>query len=152
MSYSLEIQGKKCVIGFPIRTSNAQFQEEAPLLWQRFFSENLGESIPNQIDDHLIVVYTEYEGDYTQPFTYLLGRVVSHLKDIPQGMRGIEIKKSPYAVFTAHGPFPDTMAQTWNTIWVSDIERSYTTDFEIYPPDFDQEDTPEIKIYIAVKD
>lgn len=151
MSYHREIQGKKYVIGVPIRTSNAQFQEDAPLLWQKFFSENLSVSIPNTIDDHLIVIYTEYEGDFTQPFTYLLGRQVSHLKDIPQGMKGIEIERTPYAVFTAQGPFPDAMAQTWNTIWVSDIKRAYTTDFEIYPPDFDQEDNPEIKIYIAVK-
>lgn len=151
MSYSLQIQSKKYVIGVPIKTSNKQFQEEAPLLWQRFFTEDLAEEIPNQVDDHLIAVYTEYEGDYTQPFTYLLGRQVSHLEDIPKGMIGIEIEESPYAVFTAHGPFPDAMVQKWHTIWESDIDRSYTTDFEIYPPDFDQEEAPKIKIYIALK-
>lgn len=151
MGYDLETQGKKWVIGVPIKTSNARFQEEAPLLWQRFYSEGLAEKIPNRIDQNLIVVYTDYEGDYTQPFTYLMGCSVSNLNTIPQGMRGIEIAESPYAVFTAHGPFPEAMVQTWHAIWESHILRSYTTDFEVYPPDFDQQNTPEIKIYIALK-
>ncbi|MFC2049197.1 GyrI-like domain-containing protein [Chlamydiota bacterium] len=151
MDYTFEPQNKKFVIGASIKTSNAHFQEEAPLLWQKFYTEELAEKIPNRLDQNLIVVYTEYEGDHTQPFTYLMGCLVSNLKTIPKGLRGIEIAPAPYAVFTARGPFPDAMVGAWHAIWESNIPRAYTADFEVYPPDFDQQDTPEIKIYIALK-
>ena len=151
MDYSHEKKATLRVIGIPIRTSNANFQKEVPLLWEKFFRENLGGKIPHRINQNLMSVYTDYEGDYTQPFTYLIGCEVSSLDDIPAGMRGIEIPAAPYAVFTAKGVFPQSMGQTWQAIWNSDVERSYTADFEIYGSDFNPQNNPEVKIYIAAK-
>lgn len=153
MSYAKEIQAKKLVIGIPIKTSNenGRFQKEVPPLWGRFYSENLAEKIPHRLNKNLLAVYTQYEGDYTKPFTYLIGCEVSSLDIIPEGMIGIEIPASPYTVFTAKGPFPQSMMYTWQSIWNSGVKRSYTTDFEVYTPDFNPQNNPEIKIYIGTK-
>lgn len=144
-------QEKRFVIGIPIRTSNenGRFQREVPPLWDKFYRENLAQKIPNKVNQNLLAVYTDYEGDYTKPFTYMIGCEVSNLSTIPEGMRGIELEPSSYAVFTAKGAFPQSMMQAWQSIWTSIVKRSYTTDFEVYKPDFNPQDNPEIRIFIA---
>jgi HAD superfamily hydrolase (TIGR01509 family) len=149
MGYTLENQPQKFVIGISVRTSNENFQNEALPLWKKIQDKKLTEKIPNRLNQNLLAVYTSYKGDYTQPFTYIVGYEVSNLNTIPEGMIGIEIPAASYAVFTANGEFPKFMAQTWQAIWNSKLQRSYTTDFEIYPEGFDLQKSPEIKIYIA---
>ncbi len=153
VTYVKEKQMKRLVIGIPIRTSNenGRFQKDVSPLWDRFFREKIADKIPNKTGQSPIAVYTDYEGDYTQPFTYILGYEVFSLKEIPEGMRGVEISPSPYAVFTAKGEFPKSMVQTWQTVWKSDLPRSYTTDFEIYPSDFNPQKKPEVRIYIGLE-
>ncbi|HEY5259074.1 MAG TPA: effector binding domain-containing protein, partial [Rhabdochlamydiaceae bacterium] len=63
--------------------------------------------------------------------------------------RGVELEPSSYAVFTAKGAFPQSMMEAWQAIWTSNVKRSYTTDFEVYKPDFNPQDNPEIRIFIA---
>lgn len=150
MSYVKEKQPKKYVIGVPVRTSNEHFQRDAVPLWAQFLSENLQEKIPNRVNQVTLGVYTDYEGDYTMPFTYLIGCEVANLKLIPKGMVGVEIRASQYAVFTAKGAFPESMLHAWKTIWHSDLKRSYTTDFEVYDAQFNPQKHPEVAIYIAI--
>lgn len=142
---------KKFAIGIAIKTSNEHFQKEVPPLWDRFYREKLAEKIPNRSNQNLLAVYTDYEGDYTQPFTYLVGCEVSNVKAVPEGMRGVEIPASSYAIFIASGSFPESMMKTWKSIWKSDLKRLYTTDFEVYAPDFNPQENPVIKIHIAIK-
>jgi predicted transcriptional regulator YdeE len=149
MEYAREKKERKMVIGISMRTANDRFLKEAPPLWDRFFKENLSDKIPNKINKNLLAVYTEYAGDYTQPYTYIIGCEVSSLEVVPEGMVGVTISASPYAVFTSKGPHPQSMMQTWQAIWNSDVKRSYTTDFEVYGPGFQAEKNPEIKVYIA---
>lgn len=151
MSYIKENHPKKCVIGISVRTSNEHFQSEALPLRDRFLGERLAEKIPHRLNQSILCVYTDYEGDYTKPFTWLIGCEVSDLKVIPQGMVGIEIPASSYAVFTATGPFPESMMVAWTSIWQSDVKRAYTTDFEVYGPDFNPQKNPRVKIYIAAQ-
>jgi predicted transcriptional regulator YdeE len=99
----------------------------------------------------IFALYTQYEEDYTKPYTYVLGCEVSSLDQIPKGMMGIEISPTPYAVFTARGAFPASLGSTWQSIWETPIERAYSVDFEIYPPTFHPESNPEVKVFIAVK-
>jgi predicted transcriptional regulator YdeE len=151
MNYETQDLEKKFVVGISIRTSNekGRFQQEVPPLWAKFRTEQLKEKIPNKINDDMLAVYSEYEGDYTKPFTYSICCEVASLENVPEGMQGFEIPASSYAVFTAKGPFPQSMMQTWQAIWNSDIERLYTTDFEVYRSDFTHQNNSEIKIFIA---
>lgn len=152
MTYTIEKKEKKLFIGLPVRTSNARFLNDVPPIWAKFNSEKLESKIPNRSAHNLLVVYTEYEGDYTQPYTYLIGSEVSSKNQIPPEMRVIEIPKATYAVFTARGAFPNSLITTWQMIWRTPLPRLYTADFELYPPDYNPKANPEVKVYIAIKD
>lgn len=153
MKYKIEKKEKKFVIGITVRTSNedGRFLKEVPPLWDRFFSEEIVGKIPNRINKGFLAVYTDYEGNFTKPFTYIIACEVSSLDNIPEGMVGIEIPAARYATFTAKGEFPISLLQTWGSIWNSDIKRSYTTDFELYSADFNPQNKPEIKVCVSVK-
>jgi predicted transcriptional regulator YdeE len=149
--YTKEKQNERYVIGLKIRTSNEHHQKDGPPLWERFQKEQIAAKIPNKLNHKLLAVYTDYESDYTKPYSYLVGCEVTSLSEVPKGLVGIKIPEQHYAVFSARGPFPQSMIQTWQQIWASDIHRTYTVDFEIYPAHFNPQQPLDIKIYIAVK-
>ena len=65
-------------------------------------------------------------------------------------MRGITIPSGKYLVFTAMGPMPQALIETWAYIWDyfskdSGYIRTYSTDFERY------ESSERVEIYIAIK-
>jgi predicted transcriptional regulator YdeE len=127
------------IIGIAVRTTNENMQAAAdiPQLW------NIGNDIYS--------VYTDYEADYTKPYTTLLGCKVSSLDTIPEGFTGKSFAGSKYTTFTAKGKLADGIVfQEWTKIWNTDIPRAYTADFEIYGEKAQNPDDAEIDIFIAV--
>lgn len=142
------------VVGIYVLTSNqnGQATRDIPALWQRFFMENTIEKIPNKLDSDLYCVYTQYEGDYTQPYTTVLGCRVSHLDQIPEGMIGIEIPAGKYKQFTARGNLQNGVVfQEWMRIWNTDLPRAYKADFEVYGAKAANPLDAEVPIYIGVE-
>ncbi len=137
------------VTGIESRTSNATAHIDIPKLWQKFYSENIKDKIPNKTDDDVLSLYTEYESDFTKPYTIVICCRVNDFSGVPDGMVFKIIPAAKYAVFTAKGKMPDKIVETWKDIWTSDIERTYTGDFEIYNEKFNLPE-PEAEIYIAV--
>ena len=141
------------IIGLSIRTSNqdGQAAQDIPALWARFFSENVMAAIPDKIDDTLYCIYTDYEGDYTKPYTTLLGCKVASLTHLPEGLSGKVFEGGTYTTFTAKGKLADGIVfNEWTAIWNSDIARAYTADIEIYGEKAKDADNAEIDILIAV--
>ncbi|MCI5052728.1 MAG: GyrI-like domain-containing protein [Simkaniaceae bacterium] len=140
------------MIGIEIRTSNAP--EAAPIdipkHWEKFSAENIFERIPNKKSHDVIGLYCEYEGDFTQPYTFVIGCEVESLDDIPEGMVGKMVPASKYARFPVSGDFPQSLINTWKRIWQTDLQRTYTCDFELYGEKF-QGEGQELDIYIAVE-
>lgn len=151
MHHALENQKKKFFIGYELRTDNQKCSLEMPAHKESFFNQNILAKIPNKINGNILAVYTDYEGDYTQPYSWILGCEVSNLDEIPVGLVGKVIPESKYAVFTTRGEFPQGLIEAWQTIWQSNLFRSYTADFELYPSDFDPQRNPEVKVYIAIE-
>lgn len=142
------------VVGIYVLTSNqnGQSAQDIPALWKRFFMENTIEKIPNKLDSDLYCVYTHYEGDYTQPYTTVLGCRVANLDQIPEGMIGIEIPKGKYKQFTARGDLQNgAVFQEWRKIWNTDLPRAYQADFEVYGIKAANPQDAEVPIYIGVK-
>ena len=54
----------------------------------RFFKENISSKIPNKINGDILALYTDYEGDYTKPYSWILGCEVSSLEQVPEGLVG----------------------------------------------------------------
>jgi predicted transcriptional regulator YdeE len=141
------------IIGLSIRTTNENEQSatDIPALWNKFMAENTIENIPNKIDNAIYSVYTEYEKDYTKPYTTILGCKVSSLDNIPTGMTGKSIAKETYKQFTAKGNLADGIViQKWIEIWNTDLNRKYTADFEIYGEKASNPENAEVPIFIAI--
>ena len=119
----------------------------------KVFRLDVKSKVSNKLNVDIFVVYTDYEGDYTKPYSYTLGYEVSSLDVIPDGMCGITVFSAQYEEFTVKGKIPDIVVETWQHIWQPEIDkkRSYTVDFEVYKGDNDNSDNTEVKIFIAVK-
>jgi predicted transcriptional regulator YdeE len=70
---------------------------------------------------------------------------------VPEGLVGKVIPASKYAVYTTKEAFPQGLIAVWQAVWKSKLARSYTSDFEVYPADFDPQKNPEVKLYIAIE-
>lgn len=144
------------VIGISVRTSNNNGEniKDVGALWQKFMSENLSTKIPNKISNEIYSIYTEYDGDYTLPYTTILGCKVSTLDNIPDGMVGKSFGIGNYTKFTAAGNLMDgIIAKKWQKIWQTDNElnRAYTQDFEVYDDRSINPESAVIDIFVAVK-
>ncbi len=141
------------VVGITVRTSNqdGQAARDIPALWERWMANNLAEQIPGKMNADVYSVYTDYEKDYTAPYTTLLGCRVADLSAVPEGMTGITVGGGNYTVFTAEGALSDGIViKEWMTIWNSGLSRRYTTDFEVYGEKAMNPANAQVDIYIAV--
>lgn len=139
------------VIGIQIKTTNAQGQATRDIskFWEKFKKEEILEKIPNKKNREVLALYTDYEGDIHQPYHYMICCEVTSLEEVPPGMVSKIIPPADYTIMKAQGKFPECLIQTWQSIWKSDLKRSYRNDFEVYRA-FDPNHA-DIDIYIGVK-
>lgn len=142
------------VIGITVRTSNAEGQaaNDIPALWARFWASDVAAKIPGRVSNDIYSIYTDYEGDYTQPYTTLIGYKVEHLDDVPDGLTGLMIEESAYLKCTAKGKLSEGIVfNVWTEIWNTEIPRAYTADFEVYGERAQNPDDAEVDIYLAIR-
>jgi predicted transcriptional regulator YdeE len=141
------------VIGISVRTTNENGQAaiDIPALWNQFMMEGISEKIPNKVDDSLYCIYTDYELDHTKPYTTILGCKVENVNTIPNGMIGKTLPEATYKKHIAKGNILQGMVfNEWTKIWNSDIQRTFTSDFEIYDERAANPEKAEVAIFIAV--
>src|SRR5690606_1631514 len=70
-----QIIQKFYVIGISIRTinENGQSAKDIETLWGKFWGEEIQKQIPNKVNDNIYAVYTDYETDFTGPYTTIIG-------------------------------------------------------------------------------
>lgn len=142
------------IIGIAVRTTNEDDQagHDIAALWKQFFGDQIPEKIPNKTDDDILCVYTDYEKDYTKPYTTILGCRVSTLDTIPEGMTGKTITTASYKKFTASGNLEkEIVFDEWTKIWNTNLDRAYTADFEVYGKKAQDPANAEVDIFIALK-
>ena len=143
------------VIGISVRTmnENGQAMKDIPFLWNKFFTENISDKISNKLSDELYCVYTHYEKDHTKPYTTILGHKVKNTEPMPEDLVAITIDVNQYKVFTAKGKVSEGFVfKEWQTIWnLNDqLNRSFTSDFEIYGTKSQHPENAEVDIYISI--
>ncbi len=153
-SYTVIKKPSQIVMGIECRTSNdpQAGPYDIPRHWKKFYSEDIIDQIPNKISNEIIALYCDYEGDYTQPYSLVIGCPVTSLDLIPIGMVAKIIPAGSYAVFRAIGDYPQSLVETWGQIWQHvDLERTYTGDYELYVNPFTSESTQEVEVFIAIQ-
>lgn len=152
-NYTIEQKPSIMVVGIECRTSNAaeDASQDIPQLWGRFHSEDVINQIPNKASYEVIALYCDYEGDYTQPYSLVIGSPVTSLDNIPEGMVSKTIPGGSYAVFNAVGEYPASLVETWGNIWKTDLKRTYTGDYELYGEKFTSGSPKEVEVLIAIE-
>lgn len=142
------------ILGISVRTSNnnGEAARDIPALWNKFMVESVAEKIPNKVDETIYCLYTDYEKDHTTPYTTILGCAVSTLAAIPEGMVAKSIEVANYQKYTAKGSLNEGIVfNEWVKIWNSDLDRAYTTDYEVYGVKAGNMENAEVDIFIALK-
>lgn len=141
------------LMGIECRTSNAPDAgpQDIPKHWEKFFAENVINQIPNKTSNEVLALYCDYEGDYTQPYSLVIGCPVSSFDVIPEGMVIKTIPAGSYALYTAIGEHPKSLIETWGHIWQQvDLKRTYTGDYEVYGDKFSASPV-EVGVFIALE-
>lgn len=149
----MELQ-KFYVVGISKRTTNekGQMGHDILELWKTFLGQSILSKIPNKLDSTIYSVYTDYEGDFTQPYTVVLGCKVADLNNIPDGMVGISVPQGEYIRFTAKGDLnKGSVFEAWSKIWNEPLNRAYVADFEVYGEKAQNPEDAEVDIFIGVK-
>lgn len=142
------------VIGITVRTSNAEGKAavDIPGLWDKFWKSDVATQLPERLNNDIYSIYTEYDGDYTRPYTTLIGYRVQNLDHVPEGFTGIVIREGTYLKHTAKGKLSDGIVfNAWTEIWNSSITRAYTADFEVYGERSKNQNDAEVDIFLAVR-
>lgn len=141
------------VIGQEIRANNENI-DLIEKFWKKFLEKKIVNSIQNQVNyGTIIAVYTNYNSDEKGDYSLILGAPVYSLDRIPSGMIGLTIPKGTYATIPAHGSIPESTMAAWEYIWSSEFpyKRAYLYDFELYEPEKMAKETPEVDVYISIK-
>jgi len=141
------------VIGIAVRTTNENGQagKDIQAMWTTFMTDNILAKIPNKTSTTVYGIYTDYELDYTKPYTTILGCEVKNLDEIPEGMVGKKIDSGLYQKFEAKGNLMQGVVyQEWEKIWTMDLNRAYTADFEVYDEKSQNPEDAMVEIFIAI--
>lgn len=154
MEYEIVELKEKIVEGVEIRTTNqnGKSMEDIAREWQTFFEQGIYNKIENKINNKTIGLYTEYEGDYTKPYKFV---VCSEVKGESKNIENRVIKTIPegkYAKFIITGDVQKSVGEAWSRIWNMNLKRKYTCDFEEYQNNTEDMNNQEIHIYIAIED
>jgi predicted transcriptional regulator YdeE len=148
-TYAIDSKPSKAIIGIACRTSNQLAFQDLPKHWEKFWRENIIDQIPNKTSSDIIALYCDYEGDYTQPYTHVIGCEVDLLTPLPEGMVAKIIPSGSYAVFQAIGKQPEATIEKWIDIWKDpSLKRTYTGDYEVYGERFFSDG--QVDIFIAI--
>jgi predicted transcriptional regulator YdeE len=142
------------VIGISVRTTNENMQaaKDIPALWNKFINESILDKIPNKITNDVYCIYTDYEKDYTKPYTTILGCKVDSINSIPDGMVTKTFEEAKYIKHIAKGNILQGLVYNeWLKIWDASIERTYIADFEVYGAKAQNPEHAEVDIFVAVK-
>jgi predicted transcriptional regulator YdeE len=151
--YTIKKIPARTVIGITRRTSNADGRSMKDIMaaWTEFLQMSASAKIKSRsLPPTMYAVYSDYVSDWRGEYSYLIGAGVTRAGSIPEGMEVRHIPAQTYAVFTAKGRMPDEVLAVWSMVWLSDLPRTYTFDFEVYDKRFTNPNRKEVDVCVAV--
>ena len=154
MEYEILELKEKIIEGVEIRTTNqkGKAMQDIAEMWQKFFGEGIYNKIENKLNNKTIGLYTDYEGDYTKPYKFVVCTEVNKESKNLENRVIKTITKGKYARFIITGDVQKSVGEAWSEIWNMDLKRKYTCDFEEYQNNSEDMNNQEIHIYIAIED
>jgi len=139
------------IAGLSIMTDNEKGAEDINALWERFFQDQVGQKLETiKENDFIYAIYSDYEGDHTQPYRFTLGYKIKDGETAPNEFHSLTTETADYAMLAAAGEQPKALIEAWTSIWQSDLDRRFQTDMEIYGPRFFEDGVNEVLIAIGI--
>lgn len=150
MNYEIVMLKEKLVVGKSIVTTNQNGKsiKDIGCMWQHFIADSVVNSIKNKLTGKGIGLYTDYEGDATNPYRFMC--CVEVTKSDNSNLETRKIDGGKYAKFTIKGDIVESVGKAWQEIWTMDLDRKFTYDFELYHNDSDDMNNQTIDIYISI--
>lgn len=152
-----------CFIGYADMMHQSEGHDPLPIqiskVIERFYTEQPLESFgPKPLSEALYCGYTEYTGNYSNDYTFFIGKLYSEDLEVTGDLRRIIAPRQKYMVFTnGPGPMPDICIESWQQIWRMEDsqqlggEREYKCDFELYDERAKDPSNAELDIYVGIK-
>ncbi len=151
LEYEIVQRDKQWIVGLMVRTDNEHAMRDIPTLCEDF-QDGWQEKIRDCVNDDIVCAYMEYDEDYTKPYTYIIGCIVKNINNIPAGMVSKELAAGRYAKVEVFGLYPESLLAAWEDIWDSDLDRAFTTDYEVYDQYFIEDNDYYFNIYISLSE
>ncbi len=151
--YQVKQMPEFMVVGVTRRTCNADGRSmgDIPAVWSEFLNKNAMAQIKNRkVPPVMFAVYSDYEKDWTKEYNFLIGCGVTRAPHVPDGLTARRIPAQTYAHFVVRGTMPESLVTLWSSIWISDLPRTYTFDYEVYDQRFTRSENKEIDVYVAI--
>ena len=150
MKYEVVNLKEMTVVGLSMITTNENGKAATDIggMWQKYISEGYFDKVKHKVNGKGIGLYTDYVGDATKPYRFMSCTEVSVYDNSDQEVRVIESGK--YAKFTIKGDM-NAVGMAWGEIWTMNLDRSYSSDFEVYHNDSEDMSNQTIDIYIGIK-
>lgn len=133
----------RAVWGLSVRTRNAEEMQADTARIGQLWSDFAAQIAPNLAKGARVYgVYHGYESDAQGAFDVLAGSdALPPAAGDSLALTRIDIAPGPYLVFDAPGAMPQAVVDAWTRVWryfadpLCPHQRTYSTDFESYPPD-----------------
>lgn len=137
--------------GFEVIGLSARVRNDEPsgivALWSQFYKSRLREQLPGTDGSNIYSVYHDYEGDHSAPYIMTIGYSIPAGVACPEGLSCVAIPPQTYAIFETVGAQPEALISQWQTIWQSDLDRTYIADFDTY----DAKNKGRVTVSVGVK-
>jgi predicted transcriptional regulator YdeE len=131
LSYEVREEPGLTVLGLHTRASNAEPQKIGAL-WRSFHAAGEAKGIEARTRDTVYCIYTEYDGDFSRPYSVVIGCEVPPDAAVPLGFKKVVLGPGRFAVYAAEGELPQAVFGTWAEIWQTPLARRYEADFDRY--------------------
>ena len=149
------------LVGIKIRTNNQdELNYELGRIFpcvQKYFNTQISDVISNRKrPGSTFCVYTEYQVDNRDEYSFFIGEEVSSFDLLPKGFETCVIPPQFYAKFSVRGIMPSIVVDSWHKIWLMSEKklggkRTYVADFEIYDEKSFYDKEVSFDIYIGIK-
>jgi len=118
---------------------------------ERFMEENIMNRIPNKDGHTIFCLYTNYESDHLHPYDVVLGCKVKNTDNIPEGFTHLNVPATENFLAKGNIEQGEAVIATWMEVWKSDLNRTYSVDYEVYDERSADLKNAEVDIFIALK-
>ncbi len=126
------------VVGLELRTHNGEAMHTIGPHWGRFMADGWADRVPGRVGSDVYAVYTHFEHaglNNTGWYSLVIGVAVEATATVPAGLVQAVIPAGRKAVFASAPGQPQAVVQAWQTVWATELPKTFVADAERYQAD-----------------